>query len=210
MFKIKVAIVEDDKDIRSSMTELLSMSHELNCLGAFERAEDFIKCFNELTVDVVLMDITLPGMNGIQCVRQLKPLKPSVQYLMCTSHNDAERTFDSLCAGATGYVLKNSTPEQIFNAIKDIHNGGSPMSAEIARIVVNSFPNKKQNNQLLEAFTTREQEVLHALAKGYSYKEIADKLFISIETVRTYLRKIYETLQVHSKVEALNKIFPKN
>ena len=129
---------------------------------------------------------------------------------MCTSHNDAERTFDSLCAGATGYVLKNSTPEQIFNAIKDIHNGGSPMSAEIARIVVNSFPNKKQNNQLLEAFTTREQEVLHALAKGYSYKEIADKLFISIETVRTYLRKIYETLQVHSKVEALNKIFPKN
>jgi DNA-binding NarL/FixJ family response regulator len=105
--------------------------------------------------------------------------------------------------------LKSSTPEQIFNAIRDIHKGGSPMSAEIARLVVNSFPNKQQDSKLLDSFTTREQEILHALAKGYAYKEIADKLFISIETVRTYLRKIYEKLQVHSKVEALNKVFPK-
>jgi DNA-binding NarL/FixJ family response regulator len=209
MSKIRVAIVEDDKDIRSSMQELLPLADDIQCVAAFERAEDYISKFKSTPVDVVLMDITLPGMDGIQCVRQLKPMKPAIQYLMCTSHNDAERTFDSLCAGATGYILKSSTPDQIFNAIRDIHKGGSPMSAEIARIVVNSFPVKQQNNQLLDSFTTREQEIIHALAKGYSYKEIADKLFISIETVRTYLRKVYEKLQVHSKVEALNKIFPK-
>ncbi|MBK9727803.1 MAG: response regulator transcription factor [Saprospiraceae bacterium] len=206
---IRVVIVEDDTVIRSSMQELLSFVEDLHCIGVYEKAEEFMRDFKDIKPDVVLMDITLPGMNGIQCVRETKPLRPVVQYLMCTSHSDAERTFDSLCAGATGYILKNSTPDQISTAIRDIHNGGSPMSAEIARLVVNSFPKKQLDSGLLETFTTREQEILHALAKGYAYKEIADKLFISIETVRTYLRKIYEKLQVHSKVEALNKVFPK-
>ncbi|MBK6545697.1 MAG: response regulator transcription factor [Saprospiraceae bacterium] len=206
---IRVVIVEDDTVIRSSMQELLSFVEDLHCIGVYEKAEEFMRNFKDIKPDVVLMDITLPGMNGIQCVRETKPLRPVVQYLMCTSHSDAERTFDSLCAGATGYILKNSTPDQISTAIRDIHNGGSPMSAEIARLVVNSFPKKQLDSGLLETFTTREQEILHALAKGYAYKEIADKLFISIETVRTYLRKIYEKLQVHSKVEALNKVFPK-
>lgn len=209
MQKIRVAIVEDDADIRASMVELISMADDLVCNKEFERAEDFAKAFKDMMVDVVLMDISLPGMSGIQCVRECKPKRPEVQFLMCTSHNDAERTFDSLCAGATGYILKNSSPEQVFQALRDIYKGGSPMSAEIARMVVSSFPNKKTDYNLLDGFTTREQEVLHALAKGLSYKEIADQLFISIETVRTYLRKIYEKLQVHSKVEALNKIFPK-
>lgn len=209
MSKIRVAIVEDDYDIRSSMVDLISMADDLICNKQFESAEDFAKVFQDMMVDVVLMDISLPGMSGIQCVRECKPKRPEVQFLMCTSHNDAERTFDSLCAGATGYILKNARPEQVFQAIRDIHNGGSPMSSEIARLVVNSFPNKKTDHKLLDSFTTREQEILHALAKGLSYKEIADQLFISIETVRTYLRKIYEKLQVHSKVEALNKVFPK-
>ncbi|MBK9109446.1 MAG: response regulator transcription factor [Saprospiraceae bacterium] len=209
MQKIRVAIVEDDADIRASMVELISMADDLVCNKEFERAEDFAKSFKDMMVDVVLMDISLPGMSGIQCVRECKPKRPEVQFLMCTSHNDAERTFDSLCAGATGYILKNSSPDQVFQALRDIHQGGSPMSAEIARMVVSSFPNKKTDHHLLDSFTTREQEVLHALAKGLSYKEIADQLFISIETVRTYLRNIYEKLQVHSKVEALNKIFPK-
>ena len=206
---IRVALVEDDVDIRESMMDILPIPDDIVCNHSFEKAEDFIKVFEKLMVDVVLMDITLPGMTGIQCVRESKPKRPDVQFLMCTSHNDAQRTFDSLCAGATGYLLKNSTPNELHNAIRDIHKGGSPMSSEIARMVVSSFPNKNQNNDLLSTFTTREQEILHSLAKGYSYKEIASELFISIETVRTYLRKIYHKLQVHSKVEALNKVFPK-
>lgn len=209
MQKIRVAIVEDDEDIRKSIVELISMSDDLICNKEFTRAEEYVKVLKDLMIDVVLMDISLPGMSGIQCVRECKPKRPEIQYLMCTSHNDAERTFDSLCAGATGYILKNSSPTQVFDAIRDIHGGGSPMSSEIARMVVSTFPNKRTDHQLLDEFTTREQEILHALAKGLSYKEIADQLFISIETVRTYLRKIYEKLQVHSKVEALNKVFPK-
>lgn len=207
---INVAIVEDDKEIRSLMSEFISAAEGFYLVAAYERAEDLVKNFRSLNLEVVLMDISLPGMSGIQCVSQLKPLKPSVQFLMCTTHTEPEKTFDSLCAGATGYILKNASPEEVFSAIRDIHRGGSPMSAEIARMVVNSFPNKKQNTQLLHSFTTREQEILHALGKGLSYKEIAAQLFISIETVRTYLRKIYEALQVHSKVEALNKVFPKD
>lgn len=207
---INVAIVEDDAEICGMIQEFMSGEADLHCVAAFERAEELIKSYRNYTIDVVLMDITLPGMSGIQAVSQLKPLRPSIQYLMCTTHNDAERTFDSLCAGATGYILKTSSPDKVFEAIRDIHKGGSPMSAEIARLVVTSFPNKKQDTELLQSFTTREQEILHALAKGLTYKEIADSLFISIETVRTYLRKIYEKLQVHSKVEALNKVFPKD
>ena len=207
---INVAIVEDDDEIRELMLEFLKTTDDLVPVAAYSRAEDFVKVFRNHTIDVVLMDITLPGMSGIQCVAQLKPLRPTIQYLMCTTHTEPEKTFDSLCAGATGYILKNSAPDNVFDAIRDIYRGGSPMSAEIARMVVSSFPNKKQDSELLQNFTTREQEILHALAKGYAYKEIAAQLYISIETVRTYLRKIYETLQVHSKVEALNKVFPKD
>ena len=206
---INVAIVEDDNEIRNMMREFLNTTDDIHCFADFANAEDFEKKFGSLNIDVVLMDITLPGMSGIQCVSRMKPKRPGVQYLMCTSHDEPEKTFDSLCAGATGYLLKSASPSQLFDAIRDIHKGGSPMSAQIARLVVNSFPDKHKNQQLLETFTKREQEILHALAKGYQYKEIADQLFISIETVRTYLRKIYETLQVHSKVEALNKVFPK-
>lgn len=210
MAHIRVAIVEDDPDIREAMKMLLPVDGDISCVHTYERAEGFLKEADRLMVDVVLMDITLPGgMDGIQAVRQAKPKRPEVQFLMCTSHNDAERTFDSLCAGATGYILKTARPEQVAQAVRDIHAGGSPMSPEIARLVVSSFPNKNQNQGLLETLTTREQEIVHALAKGLSYQEIADCLFISIETVRSYLRKVYEKLQVHSKVEALNKLFPK-
>ena len=207
---IRVALVEDDPDIRESMMEILPMADDIVCNHAFERAEDFIKVFEGLMVDVVLMDISLPGMSGIQCIRQVGHKRPDVQFLMCTSHNDAQRTFDALRAGATGYLLKNASPDTLFNAIRDIHKGGSPMSSEIARLVVSSFPNQQQNNDLLETLTTREQEIIHALSRGLTYQEIADELFISIETVRTYLRKVYQKLQVRSKVEALNKVFPKD
>jgi len=207
---IYAAIVEDDDEVRSSMEEFLSTTDDISCVATFANAEAFMKQFAAMNVDVIVMDITMPGMTGIQCVSLMKPKRPEVQFLMCTSHIDAEKTFDSLCAGATGYLLKNSPPEKLFDAIRDIYKGGSPMSSQIARLVVNSFPDKKKNTGLLDTFTAREQEILYALAKGYQYKEIADQLFISIETVRTYLRKIYEKLQVHSKVEALNKVFPKD
>lgn len=210
MEKIKVVIVEDDPDIREAMMELLPQSGDIVCVRQYGRAEEFLKEIDHLRADVVIMDISLvSGMDGIQAVRYAKPRRPEVQYLMCTAHNDAQRTFDSLCAGATGYILKTSKPEQIAQAVRDIHAGGSPMSPEIARMVVNSFPNKQQNQSKLNVLTTREQEIIYALAKGLSYQEIADALFISIETVRTYLRKVYEKLQVHSKVEALNVLFPR-
>ncbi len=210
MATVKVVVVEDDADIREAMVSLLSQEVGIACHRAYERAEDFLREFEQMMVDVVLMDISLVGgMDGIQAVRQAKPKRPEVQFLMCTSHNDATRTFDSLCAGATGYILKTARPDQVAQAVRDIHAGGSPMSPEIARLVVSSFPSQTQNQNLLDALTTREQEVVHALAKGMTYQEIADNLFISIETVRTYLRKIYEKLQVHSKVEALNKLFPR-
>jgi len=206
---IKIVIVEDDAELREFMQMAFKIVEDVVCTGTYESAEDYLKDLDKVNADVVLMDITLLGMNGIQCVREAKPRRPELQYLMCTSHSDAERTFDALKAGATGYILKTSKPDEICTAIRDIHNGGSPMSPEIARMVVQSFPNKNQRDDLLTEFTSREQEILHALAKGYSYQQIAENLHISIETVRTYLRKIYSTLQVHSKIEALNKVFPK-
>lgn len=193
---IHVALVEDDEEIRGSMIEFLTTTDDLLCTGSYSNAEEFIKNFNSLSVDVAVMDISLPGISGIECVARCKPLRPEVQFLMCTSHGDAQKTYDSLCAGATGYLLKNSSPQQLFDAIRDIYRGGSPMSPQIARLVVNSFPEK--DTKLMELFTRQEQDILNALAKGFSYKEIAEDLLISIETVHTYLRKIYEKLQAHS------------
>ena len=191
------------------MREFLSVDKRLDFAGSYHDAETFMDSFQKLNVDVVLMDIGLPNKSGIDCVAELKPINPEVQYLMCTSFEGPDRIFASLKAGATGYVLKNATPDKIISAILDIHEGGSPMSPEIARLVVQSFTQKKDESELLKTFSQREQEILHALAKGYQYKEIGEKLFISVETVRTYLRRIYEKLQVRSKVEALNKVFPK-
>lgn len=210
MKHIRVAIVEDDAELRAFMAELLPLEGDILCVRNYEKAEAFLAELEHLMVDVVLMDITLKsGMDGIQAVRMAKVKRPEVQYLMCTSHKDPERTFDSLCAGATGYILKNASPGQMAQAVRDIHAGGSPMSPEIARMVVSSFPKKNQNHSLLEQLTVREQEIIHALAKGLSYQEIANTLLISIETVRTYLRKVYEKLQVHSKIEALDLLFPR-
>jgi DNA-binding NarL/FixJ family response regulator len=206
---IKIVIVEDDAELREFMQLVFKHISDIHCTGAYESAELFLRDLDRINADVILMDITLHGMNGIQCVREAKPKRPDLQYLMCTSHNDAERTFDALRAGATGYILKTSSSDDICQAIRDIQKGGSPMSPEIARLVVATFNQQYQPADLLSRFTTREQEILHDLAKGYSYQEIADKNFISIETVRTYLRKIYTSLQVHSKVEALNKVFPR-
>ncbi len=206
---IHVALVEDDAEIRDSMELFLSRTGDISVVGSYSNAEQFEADFNAIKdkLDVVLMDIGLPGIGGIACVRKMKPLQPEIQYMMCTVHNDPVRTFESLCAGATGYILKNIIPRKLKEAILDIYQGGSPMSASIARFVVNSYTDRHNRSDLFNALTPREQETIVALSKGYQYKEIADQLGISIETVRSYLRRIYEKLHVHSKVDAINKVF---
>ena len=209
MSVINVAIVEDDALILQSIKNCIESNDDMFCCGACSSAEELIESFHDMDVHVVIMDITLPGQSGIHCVLKLKQSKPDVQFLMCTAHSDNDKVFDSLCAGATGYILKSTSPETLAESIREIHRGGSPMSSEIARKVVNSFPFKNHNQSLLDTLTTREKEILLALSKGYQYKEIADQLMISVETVRTYVRKIYEKLHVHSRTEAINKLFPK-
>jgi DNA-binding NarL/FixJ family response regulator len=204
---IRVAIVEDTKDIREGLAMLIDASEGFSCVHVCPTAEDAIKKFPNDPPDVVLMDINLPGMQGPECVRVLKPLCPETQFLMCTVYEEDEHIFESLKAGANGYILKKTAPDKLLEAIRDIRNGGSPMTGGIARKVIASLQPNAHSKP--EELSVREYEILESLAKGYRYKEIADKLFISIDTVRSHIRNIYEKLQVHSRTEALNKVFPK-
>lgn len=189
---------------------MIDASPDFHCVGAYEDAESLIKVFNQLNVDVVLMDINLPGLSGIQCIGQLKDLRPEIQFLVVTNYEDADKIFAALSAGATGYLLKNISVPKLHEAIIDIYQGGSPMSMQIARKIVNSFSGRGKNKELFEKLTNREREVIELLDKGYLYKEIASQLSIKLETVRTYIRCIYEKLHVHTRTDALNKIYPKN
>lgn len=210
MATIKLALVEDDEVIRDSMELFLSKPADMQIVGLYSSAEDFMEAFKDLDVDVVMMDIILPGINGIDCVKLMKPKNKSVQYMMSTVHEDQDKTFAALCAGASGYILKNATPVQLVDAVRDISRGGSPMSPQIARFVLKAFQMQNQPLDLLQNFTQREKELVIALAKGFQYKEIADQMLISLETVRTYVRRIYEKLQVHSRTDAINKVFRQN
>jgi len=204
---IRVAIVEDTKDIREGLALLINASEGYTCTHICPDAEDAIEKLPADPPDVVLMDINLPGMSGPECVKKLKPLCPNTQFLMCTVYEEDEHIFESLKSGATGYILKKTAPDKLLEAITDIHNGGSPMTGGIARKVMASFV--PAIPVAANDLSSRENEILEALAKGYRYKEIADKFFISIDTVRSHIRNIYEKLQVHSRTEALNKVFPK-
>ncbi len=206
---IKVGIVEDEKQIRESLMILINGSEGFSCIHCYESAEAAIADIPLQDIDVVLMDIHLPGMDGIGCITQLKPLCAEVQFLMCTSFEDTDSVFRALKAGATGYLTKTTQPSKILDAIVEVHKGGSPMSSHIARKVVASFQSNTKENSELQKLTEREKEILHLLSQGLRYKEIADKLFLSTETVRTHIRNIYEKLQVNSRTEALNKTFPK-
>lgn len=208
MKAIPIAIVEDDKELLKGVSNTLMMSEEVNVLATYTNAEDYMKEVEKLNPEITLMDIGLPKLSGIDCMKQLKPLFPKMEFLMWTTYEDDEKIFDALKAGASGYILKTATPQQLVQAISDLHKGGSPMSSSIASKVIRSFhaPEIKQSHYNL---TKRENEILELLAKGYRYKEIAAKLFVSLETVRSHVHHIYEKLQVSSRTDALNKIYRK-
>lgn len=204
---ISVTIIEDQPEIRESLATLLKGSFGFSLLGAFENAEDAILEMPSINPQIALVDIHLPGQSGIVAISKLKNSCPNTQFMMCTSFEDNDNIFSALKAGATGYLLKTTPPAKILEAIADLANGGSPMSAQIARKVVASFNAIPEKNQELEKLSTREQEILNLLSKGFRYKEIADKLNVSVETIRTHISNIYQKLQVNSRTDALNKVY---
>lgn len=205
---INVGIIEDEIEISESLKLLINGTEGFSCIHAFNTSFDAIAQIPHLNLDVVITDIHLPDKSGIDCIIELKPLCPKTQFLMCTSFEYVETVFKALKAGATGYLTKASPPSKILDAIIEVYNGGSPMNSQIARKVVASFHSEEKNIEL-EKLSPREKEILHLLSKGFRYKEISEKLFINLETVRTHIRNIYAKLQVNSRTDALNKVFPK-
>lgn len=201
--KLRVMLVEDHEEFRNSLEFLLNSNEEFQC-SAYADAPSALIALEKERPEVVIMDLNLEGPSGIACTRTIKEYWPHVQVLVCTVHEDDDRIFGALKAGATGYVLKRAPITELLDAIKQVHEGGSPMSAGIARRVVGSFQTLARE-QSGENLTVRESEILDLLAEGLRFKEIGDKLFVSINTVRTHVRHIYEKLQVQSRVEALNK-----
>jgi DNA-binding NarL/FixJ family response regulator len=206
--KLKIGIVEDEKQIRESIAILINGSEGFSCENTFTNAEDAIEKIPNLLLDVVLMDIHLPGKSGIECVSILKPLCPATQFVMFTSFEDTESVFKSLKVGATGYLTKTTQASKILDALVEVYKGGSPMSSHIARKIVSSFHSTEKNAEL-QKLSVRESEILDYLSKGLRYKEIANELFLSTETVRTHIRNIYEKLHVNSRTEAINKAYKK-
>jgi DNA-binding NarL/FixJ family response regulator len=206
---IRIAVVEDDKTVREGLQMLLNGSPGFSCVAAYGNGEDAVAGLPEVNPDVVLMDINLPGISGIECILALKEQKVPMQFIMLTVFEDADDIFHSLSAGATGYLLKQTPPAKLLEAIQDVYRGGSPMSGEIARKVVQSFQHPLPNYASANSLTKREDEILSYLVKGYFYKEIAGLLFISVETVRTHIRNIYEKLQVRTRSEAILKYLNK-
>lgn len=202
---IRVSVVEDNPRVRSGLVQLINLSEGLECVSQHSNAEAALEELPSIKPDVVLMDINLPGLNGVECVRQLKPVLPQTQVVMLTVYEDTEMIFKALTAGATGYLLKQTPPAELLAAIRDVQRGGSPMTSHIARKIVASFQQSAAPASGLENLTPREQEVLDYLAKGFLYKEIADALGISYDTVHAHIRRIYEKLQVRSRTEAVAK-----
>lgn len=212
MKKISVAIVDDSASLCQLVSRILAGSNEITLNYCFSNAEDAISTLEKDPVDIVLMDIALPKMSGISCVKVLKKFCPDMQFAMYTGSADDDLIFEALKAGALGYLLKETDPVELIGSLKELYNGGSPMSTSIARKIVNTFhgpPNIPPKPISAPLLTDRENELLKLLYEGYRYKEIAEKLFISIETVRRHCQNIYKKLQVQSKVEAINKVYPR-
>jgi DNA-binding NarL/FixJ family response regulator len=203
-----VVIIEDDEKIRNYLVALVSGSGKFDLKASFATAEEAENYFKEELggqIEIVLTDIQLPGKSGIDFINWLKPLRPDIQFMVLSVYDDADKVFKALKAGASGYVLKNTPAEKLIEALTDVRKGGSPMSGQIARMVVEAFQQNVPLVDVKENLSLRERDVLEWLAKGYRYQEIADKLFISLETVRTHIRNIYEKLHAHNRSEALRK-----
>jgi len=207
---ITIAIVEDLDEVRDGLKNFISLSTEFKILDTFKTAEEAVNDLPRLKPDIVIMDINLPGMNGIDCIREIKNKTPATQFMMFTVYENDEKVFEALKAGASGYLLKNTGLVQLIESLKELYNGGSPMSANIARKLVTLFRNEQKEAANLAILSTRENEILQLLTKGLLYKEIADQLSISVSTVRQHIHHIYEKLHVQNRTEAINKAFGKN
>lgn len=198
--KIRVALIEDDSLIREGFNQLINGEENCECVVSYGDCESALKDLENHLLDVVLVDIELPGISGIEGIPKIKTIMPNVNIIVITVHENDQLVFEALCAGATGYLTKNISPTKLIESIMDAHSGGAPMSTQIARMVVSSF----QKN-LDSPLTKRETEVLELLSKGKSYSTIADELFVDKETIRTHIKNIYLKLEVHSKAEAIEK-----
>ena len=219
--RISVCIVDDNLDIRSALEQIIQMSDNCLLLGSFATAEEAVYKIPMIKPNVVLMDINLDeGASGIECVRQLKPDNPEILFMMCTVYEEDEKIYEALSAGANGYILKKTAPGKLLEAIKELYEGGAPMSSQIARKVVAAFRQQRPSETIsasetaqsqaagnIRVLSAREKEILELLSKGMVYKEIAAQLFISAETVRKHVYHIYEKLHVNNRVEAVNKFF---
>jgi DNA-binding NarL/FixJ family response regulator len=203
--KTRVSIVEDDGPTRQILVDVIASAPDLELVSHYGGGEAAVDSLVNDRPDVVLMDINMPQLNGVECVRRLKPRLPATQFLMLTVYEDSDHIFAALAAGATGYLLKSTRREELLTAIEQVTQGGSPMSSNIARKVVQSFARNRVQPEGLESLSAREQAVLALLTKGYLYKEIADSLSVTVPTVSTYIRRIYEKLQVHSRSQAVAK-----
>ena len=207
---IRTVIVEDLQEVTDGLTAFMNLDKEIELVACFSTAEAAVKELPRLQPDIVIMDINLPGMSGIDCVQKVKAVSPTIQFMMFTVYENNEQVFEALKAGASGYLLKKTPLLEIISAIKELHNGGSPMSAPIARKLVTVFQEQQQQgNTVVFLLSPREKEVLDLTAKGLLYKEIAVQLGISFRTVRQHLHKIYEKLHVQNKTEAINKAYGK-
>ena len=203
MINKTVVVVEDDPGLRQQLGEILAGAPDIECVGVFASGEEALERIPALNPDVVLMDIRLPGMSGIQCVAELSKVAPELQIIMVTVYEDSERIFSALKAGANGYLVKSSPPQQLLEAIRDAYGGGAPMSSHIARKVVQHFHLIGPATKPKQNLSAREQQVLQLLSTGFIYKEIADKLNIGVETVRTYVKHICQKMHVRNRVEAV-------
>lgn len=207
---ISLVIVEDLDEVREALKQFISLNPEFKILGTSKTAEEAMYDIQKLKPDIVIMDINLPGMNGIECIREIKNTVPQTQFMMFTVYENDEKVFEALKAGASSYLLKNTGLVQMIEALKELYNGGSPMSANIARKLVKAFQQTEERHDNIEILSGRENEVLQLLSKGLLYKEIADHLSISTSTVRQHIHKIYDKLHVQNRTEAINKAFGKN
>jgi DNA-binding NarL/FixJ family response regulator len=205
--QITISIVEDLEAIRLGVIQAIGESDDLLCISSYERAEDALEELPVLKPDITLMDINLPGMSGIECMKKIRTQCPEMQFMMFTIYDNNEQVFEALAAGATGYLLKKTPHDQLLDALRELHGGGSPMSTHIARKVVSAFQQTATEKQQDNPLSAREQEVLRLLSRGYLYKEIGDRLAITTGTVRQHIHKIYEKLHVQNRTEALNKYY---